>query len=201
MEQSPRQQRHADVKAAILQAARAAILEHGPERFSLRDVARRSGYSPAGLYEYLSGKEDLVRAVAEESLAQLYAVLAHAGLDLPPAERLVALGLAYIRFAHQNPQHFMLIFARLPSQRVSLKVPPAPTSPYQVVLRTVQKGIEAGVFVVRPGIGAEEMAYGLWTMAHGMAILQQTHLRQFQADSATQDRRVLEVFVRGLGPA
>jgi AcrR family transcriptional regulator len=200
MEQRPRQQRHADVKAAILQAARAAILEYGPEHFSLRDVARRSGYSPAGLYEYFSGKEDLVRAVAKESLAQLYAVLAHARPDLSPDERLVALGLTYIRFARENPQHFMLIFARLPSQRVSLQEPPTSTSPYQVVLRTVQEGIEAGVLIVRPGIGVEEMAYGLWTMAHGMAMLQQTHLRQFQADSAIHDRRVLETFVQGLRP-
>jgi hypothetical protein len=44
------------------------------------------------------------------------------------------------------------------------------------------------------------MAYGLWTMAHGMGRLQQTHLRQFQAGSAIHDRRVLETFVQGLGP-
>jgi AcrR family transcriptional regulator len=196
--QRPRQQRHADMKVAILKAARDAILEHGPEHFSLRDVARRSGFSPAGLYEYFSGKEDLVAAVAEESLAQLYAVLAYAGRSLPPEERLVALGLAYIRFAHENPQHFMLIFARLPSQRVSPEQAPRPTSPYQVVLHTVQDGVDTGVFVVCPGFGVEEMAYGLWVMAHGMAMLQQTHLRQFQADSAAHDRRVLEVYVHGL---
>jgi hypothetical protein len=41
--QPPREQRHTDMKAAILLAAQEAILEHGPERFSLRNVARRSG--------------------------------------------------------------------------------------------------------------------------------------------------------------
>jgi hypothetical protein len=43
------------------------------------------------------------------------------------------------------------------------------------------------------------MAYGLWVTAHGMAMLQQTHLRQFNADFVDHDRRVLEVYVRGLG--
>jgi AcrR family transcriptional regulator len=193
-----REQRHADIKAAILLAAREAILEHGPERFSLRDVARRSGYSPAGLYEYFSGKDDLVAAVAEESMGQLHAALVRAERDTQPPERLVALGLAYVRFARENPQHFLLVFARLPSQRSSLAASPSAQSPYRVVLQAVQDGIDAGDFVTRPGFGVEEMAYGLWVTAHGMAMLQQTHLRQFEADFVDHDRRVLEVYVRGL---
>jgi AcrR family transcriptional regulator len=199
MSQPSRQQRHADAKAAILAAARAAILEHGPARFSLRDVARRSGYSPAGLYEYFSGKEDLVSAVAGESLAQLHAYLSHAAADRPPGQRLVELGLAYVRFAHANPQHFMLIFAQLPSRRTTLQAPPPSGSPYQLVLRAVQDGIDVGTFHTRADFGAEQIAYGLWALAHGMAMLQQTHLQQFQADFVAHDRRVLELFVAGLG--
>jgi AcrR family transcriptional regulator len=196
---TPRPQRHAEMKVAIVQAARAVILEAGPEHFSLREVARRSGYSPAGLYEYFSGKEDLVQAVANESLAQLYAALSYAARDLPPTERLIALGLAYVRFARDNPQHFMLTFARLPSQRTSLQVPPLKTSPYQLVVHTVQEGVDAAVFRVRPGFGVEEMAYGVWVMAHGMAMLQQTHLQHFQTDFVAHDRGVLEAFVHSLG--
>jgi len=200
MKQSTRKQRHAEMKAAILDAARAAILEHSPARFSLRDVARRSGYSPAGLYEYFSGKEDLVRAVADESLARLYASLSRAAADFAPAQRLVELGLVYVRFARENPQHFMLIFAQLPSRRTTLQVPPSGTSPYQLVLRATQDGIDTGVFAARPGFGAEQIAYGLWALAHGMAMLQQSHLQQFEADFVAHDRRVLEQFVAGLGP-
>jgi AcrR family transcriptional regulator len=198
--QPSRQERHGEIKAAILRAARAAILEQGPARFSLRDVARRSGYSPAGLYEYFSGKPDLVRAVADESLAQLHAYLSRAATDRSTAQRLVQLGLAYIRFARENPQHFMLIFTQLPSQRATLQVPPAGTSPYQLVIQAAQDGIDAGVFVARPGFGAEQIAYGLWAMAHGMAMLQQTHLQHFAADFEAHDWQVLEQFVAGLGP-
>ena len=199
MNQPSRQQRHVEMKVAIVQAARAAILEHGPARFSLRDVARRSGYSPAGLYEYFSGKDDLVRAVADESLAQLYASLSRATTGLPPGQRLVELGLAYVRFAHDNPQHFMLIFTQLPSRRTTLQTPTRSDSPYQLVLQAAQDGIDAGVFIARPGFGAEQIAYGLWALAHGMTMLQQTHLQQFEADFVAHDRRVLEQFVAGLG--
>lgn len=198
MKQPSRQERHVEMKVAILEAARAAILEHGPARFSLRDVARRSGYSPAGLYEYFSGKEDLIQAVADESLAQLHASLSRAAAGLPPAQRLVELGLAYVRFARDNPQHFMLIFTRLPSRRTTLQAPPSGTSPYQLVLQAVQDGIDARVFAASSGFGVEQIAYGLWALAHGMAMLQQTHLQQFQADFVAHDRRILEQFVAGL---
>lgn len=199
MKQSSRKQRHADMKAAILDAARAALLEHGPIQFSLRDVARRSGYSPAGLYEYFGGKEDLVHAVADESLAQLQAYLSRAAGDLAPAQRLVALGLAYIRFARENPQHFMLIFTRLPSRRTTLQVPPMGSSPYHLVVQAAQDGVDAAIFLTRPEFGVEQIAYSLWALAHGMASLQQTHLQQFQADFVSHDRMVLEQFVAGLG--
>src|SRR5262245_25868429 len=138
MKQPSRKQRHAEMKAAIQDAARAVILEQGPAHFSLREVARRSGYSPAGLYEYFSGKEDLVHAVADESLAQLYASLSRAAAGLPPVQRLVELGLAYIRFAHENAHHFLLIFTRLPSRRTTLQAPAQRSSPYQLVLQAAQ---------------------------------------------------------------
>jgi hypothetical protein len=67
------------------------------------------------------------------------------------------------------------------------------------VLRAAQDGIDAGVLVASPGFGAEQIAYGLWCLAHGMAMLQQTHLQQFQADFVAHDRRVLEQFVAGFG--
>lgn len=66
-------------------------------------------------------------------------------------------------------------------------------------VKLVAEGVDAGAFVVRPGFGVEEMAYGVWVMAHGMAMLQQTHLQQFQADFEAHDRQVLETFVHGLG--
>jgi hypothetical protein len=126
---------------------------------------------------------------------------APAGRDTQPPERLVALGLAYIRFARENPQHFLLVFARLPSQRSSLAVSPSAESPYRVVLQAVQDGIESGDFVARSRFGVEEMAYGLWATAHGMAMLQLTHLCQFNADFLDHDRRVLDIYVRGLEQA
>ena len=197
-EYTPRQRRHADTKQAILRAARALIVEKGPGQISLREIARRIEHSPAGLYEYFGSKEEIVAAVAAESLEQLSMRLRRVPEDLPPARRLVELGLAYIDFAQHNPEHFMLVFTQLPSGRTSLQGPIGADSPYQIVLRAAQEGIDSGVFAAQTGEGSEQIAYGLWALAHGMAMLQRTHLRQFTADFSSADRHALEAFARGL---
>ena len=190
-----RRQRHIETKQAILQAARTLILEKGAEKLSLREIARRIGYSPAGLYEYFGSKEEIVAAVAAEGFELLHADLTRIPTSLPPTQRLVAIGLAYVRFAQQHPEDFMLIFSRLPSGRTSLQTPAGANSPYQIVLQAIQDGVDTGALPV--GSDVEEMAYSLWALAHGMAMLQQTHLRDFQADFPALDQRVLEALVQG----
>jgi AcrR family transcriptional regulator len=48
-----------DTRAEILAAARAAFVEEGDERPSLRGIARRAGVDPALVHHYLKGKADL----------------------------------------------------------------------------------------------------------------------------------------------
>lgn len=198
MEHRSRRERHADTRVAILAATRALILEKGVAALALREVARRTGYSPASLYEYFSGKEDLVGAVAAEALEQLAVALRAVPAHLPPRQRVVEVGLAYVAFAHRNPEQFLLIFDRLPSGRSSLQQPPGERSPYRFLLDAVQAALDSGEFGVREGLGLEEIAYGVWAFVHGMATLQQTHLRQHDANFAAIDRLVLEAFVHGL---
>jgi len=200
MEQRTRRERHEETRVAILDATRALILEKGVAGLALREVARRAGYSPASLYEYFSSKEDLVGTVAAEALERLAATLRAVPEDLPARQRLVELGMAYVGFARQHTEHFLLIFSRLPSGRASLHQPPRSSSPYQIVLHAIQNAIDSGALMSQEGYGVEQIGYHLWALAHGMATLQQTHLRQFNADFATLDRRALESFVQGLEP-
>ena len=57
-------------KTLILEAARQQIVEDGLDSLSVRSVAKRAHYSPAGLYRHFSSIEqlrgDLTRQVAEE---------------------------------------------------------------------------------------------------------------------------------------
>src|SRR5678815_2409786 len=85
-----------------------AIAEDGPDGFTLRDVARRAGVSPAAPYRHFEDKEQLLAAVAAECAdrlaATVEAAVAEAGEHALARFRHV--GMAYVRFAHENPEHF-----------------------------------------------------------------------------------------------
>lgn len=193
-----RERRQQKTKQAILQAARELINEYGAEGLSLRAIARRIDYSPAGLYEYFDSKHQIIEAVCGEGIERLRAYLKSVPTNLSPAERLLEMGLAYLKFARREPEHFMLIFTTVPSERISFDDPFPPDSPYKILLEAVQAAIDAGEFNLPEGIELKQVAYSLWSLVHGMAMLQQTQFRHGQVDFETINRWALEVFARGL---
>lgn len=195
---TPRQRRYHKTKATILQAAQEIIAEKGLDGLSLRELARRIDYSPSGLYEYFNSKEDIVAAVRAEGLGLLRDYLNRVPVDLIPSERLVQLGLAYLEFAHDRPEHFRLIFSYLTSNRDTFNEPADDGSPYSMLLQAVRAAIEAEELTPRDDYSLEEIAYSLWSLVHGMAMLRQTHLHHFQADFDAIQRRTLQIFAEGL---
>lgn len=55
-------------RADILKAATAIFIEYGYENTSMKHVMEAAGVSRGGLYQYFSNKEDLFRAIMEQSL-------------------------------------------------------------------------------------------------------------------------------------
>lgn len=195
---TPRQRRHNKTKENILQAAQELIAERGSDGLSLRELARRIDYSPSGLYEYFHSKDELVAAICTEGLERLNDYLTSIPADQPPMERLFQMGLAYLDFARQNPEHFRLIFTDLVAPAAPLDEPTTVEGdPYQTLLQTVQAAIEADEISPQPGYGLYEIAYSLWALVHGMAVLEQTHLQRIQADFDAIHRHTLEIFAAG----
>lgn len=63
-------QEHRDARRAqILRAAAACFERKGYQRTTMADIIRESGLSAGAIYVYFTGKRDIVRAVAEESLS------------------------------------------------------------------------------------------------------------------------------------
>lgn len=195
---TPRQRRYVKIKATILQAAQEIIAEKGLDGLSLRELARRIDYSPSGLYEYFNSKDEIVTAIRAEGQELMWDYLNRVPVELAPAERLVKMGLAYLEFAQDHPDHFRLIFSQLTAERNSFNEQVDETLPYHLLLRAVQAVIETGDLTPNQDYNLQEIAYSLWSLVHGMAMLRQTHLRYFQADFEAIHRRTLQVFAEGL---
>lgn len=180
-----------------MDAARLIIAEKGPQGFSMRTLADRIDYSPAGLYEYFTSKENIIQTLSTQGHQMLRDHLLLVDQGLPPAEYLQALGLAYIEFALSNPDYYLLMFAHPPAP-VQAERMVSESSSYPVLLQAIQKGIEAGVFKPREGFGLQEMAYAAWAMVHGIAMLRTTFLKGFPIPFESVDRESLSAFGRGL---
>jgi AcrR family transcriptional regulator len=94
-------------------AALALIAEGELGTFSLREVARRAGVTPAAPYHHFKDKTALLAAVAEEGFVALRGRLEAALAPIPPAEirgRFAALSRAYLMFARAHPAHYRVMF-------------------------------------------------------------------------------------------
>src|SRR5438034_11365227 len=84
-----------ELRQAILAAAGELFLEQGYERFSLRKVAERVGYSPTTIYLYFRDKDDLLFTVVDEGFERFSQQLAAAAESQEDDwERLISLGRA-----------------------------------------------------------------------------------------------------------
>lgn len=118
--------------AELRRAALDELREHGAVALSLRRVARRMGMSPAGLYRYVSSREELLTwliadaydDLADHLLAATGApdeercdpdapapgVPVVAGEDADVADRMRAVALAYRAWSVAYPNRFALLF-------------------------------------------------------------------------------------------
>jgi AcrR family transcriptional regulator len=207
-ELSPRERRYQRTQQAILSAARALVAEGGADKLSIRAIADRIDYSPAGLYEYFGSKEEIIAALCWEGHRTLKRYMDQVPLTLAPDEYIVELGISYIRFAVQNPDYFLLIFTTMgtrpdfegevaggpPNEMMS------EDSSFPVLLKGVARAAEAGTIHLLRDLGLMETAYAFWSIVHGAAMLRVTYLHQLKADFDRADQLMLAAFVRGMGP-
>lgn len=198
----PRERRHQRTKQAILDAAKEIITQKGIDGLSLRGIARAIDYSPAGLYEYFASKEDIICSVADEGHIRLRNRMAGVNVDQDPVEHLCQLGHAYLSFAEENPDYFILMFTTLPqfdlSERKDVGDMMGTESAFPVLISAVQRGVDLGVFKTREGFGVMEMAFSAWFEIHGLAMLRLTQLSKMPIDFAQLSEVMMRNSARGL---
>lgn len=196
---SVREERHEATREKILKAALELIDRDGVNKFSLRAVARKVKYSPAGLYEYFDNKDDLINSLCQLADNKLASYLSRVSVDDHPYHTyMVEMGLAYIRFAREEPSYFRLGLVTQASKRESIVAPADEEGAYSVLLGGVQMGIEQGYFVSQESFGAEQISYTLWSIVHGMAMLQTSYLTGFETNFQQTDREALQRVISGL---
>ena len=97
--------------AEIKEAALAQLAELGPGALSVRGIARAIGMSPAGIYRYFDGLDDLITELITDAYDDLSDAIAAGSSGTGPAvERMRGAMLSYRQWCIEHPNRFLLIF-------------------------------------------------------------------------------------------
>lgn len=207
---TPRERRAQRTRDAILEAARQIISKKGVEALSIRSIADAIDYSPAGLYEYFGSKEEIILAVVGQGFARFTRALQAVDAQLPAREYARDIGLAYIDFAVNNPEFFLLMFTTAPLADLFLDAkqrPPDQTSAaeglkaepsFAVLYHAIERCVTEGIFPARAGYGVFEMALTAWSHVHGIAMLRVTNFRHVPVDFRPIELAGLDVLFAGM---
>src|ERR1700757_4075247 len=101
-----------DTRSRVKKVALQLFAEQGYEKTSLREIAERLGVTKAALYYYFKSKEDIVRSLVEDYMAEIDELIAWAKDQPRSAEtraeivrrylEIIVNGTAVFRLLHQN---------------------------------------------------------------------------------------------------
>ena len=171
----------AEVRAKIVDAARGLFLKHGFEAVSLRKIAEAIGYTAPGLYTHFKDKSEILSEMCRQDFSALAKVFNRLGRVEDPVERIYRIGMTYIKFANEHPDHYRFMF--MTPQLDKLAPPTADDlatmndpdqDAYAFLLKTVEEAMAQGAFR-KELTDADLLTQTLWAAVHGAASIQITH--------------------------
>jgi AcrR family transcriptional regulator len=152
-------------RQAIIDAARALLVEGGIEAVSLRRVAAALGVTAPALYAHVTDKSDLLRALAAQE-AQRVVERFEAIPETDSIARMRAQGRTYVAYAKENPALFKALFLVRPDIRSPTAAEAVATKAYEAAAACVFEAAEAGLLGT---VDPELAALTIWTASHGVA--------------------------------
>jgi AcrR family transcriptional regulator len=202
------EEEQAEIRARVVQVAREIYDADGYTAVTMRNVARRIGYSPAALYRYFDNHLALVRSVWQDAV-ELMQAEARQAADAAgtPIGKIRALMRSYADFARNHPAAFRSTFMQvsIPGADGDLfnaegslpAIDPRRGTAYQPLREATAAAIAAGELVDRD---PDLVAQTIWGAMHGVVALE-FNFGQFPLED--WDCRVdaaMEVVLRGLRP-
>lgn len=189
-------------RALILDAARSAFFELGLDGASLREIAKRAGYTPGAIYSYFANLEEIYGALLGESLQRLNQTVeaaAPCGGSSSAIDVLRAKADAFYVFYRDNPKELDLgfyLFDGMKPRGLTPELDQALNAQLMAALRPVQIQLEA------LGLGADDAVVETSAMfAHivGVLVLNNTgRIRLFRQNPDLLFERYMDSLMRRL---
>jgi AcrR family transcriptional regulator len=179
-----------ELKEACVFAAREFIAEHGVERLSLRDVARRLGVSHQAPYRHYPSRDHLLAEVIRRCFASFANYLdAREAFDDARLD-LESLGKQYLTYAASHPLEYRLMFSTpWPDALTELGLEQDATHAFDV-LRRVLRRIHGADAAARTRVDLDAMF--IWSNMHGLAAISQSNVMKHLSLARGVSKRVSE---------
>jgi AcrR family transcriptional regulator len=156
---------HGSLRDALISGALELIGERGPTGFTLIEAARRAGVSSAAPYRHFASREDLLAEIGTIAYGQLAQALIRAQkYRKTTAEKIAAMGSAYVTFAIAEPASFDVLF----NSGIDKTAYPQLLEAGDAVLALVTDASIDFTGARRSGV---TLAISCWAIAHGHAVL------------------------------
>ena len=122
------QNENKETRQHLLECAKREFLEKGYMKASLRNICKEAGVTTGALYFFFKDKEDLLAALVEEPLRQLYAIMEeHYATEMHNEDQVAQLDIAddgdleasrqIIRQMYANREAFLLLLTKSQGSR------------------------------------------------------------------------------------
>ena len=149
---------HGDLRRVLIEAGIGRLRAAGVGGLTLRGVARVAGVSATAPYRHFADKDALLAAIAAEGFERLQVAVETADTGARGMEALRAQGVAYVRFAREEPALFRLMFGTAVARNN-----PSAGAAFGVLRNRITALV--------PADRAEIAALSAWSMVHGLASL------------------------------
>jgi AcrR family transcriptional regulator len=161
---------HGNLRRALLDEAVATIRAGGVGALTLREIGARVGVSRTALYRHFADKRALLSAVATEGFRTLRQELVTSWEEGGRGDDAFrAMGVAYIRFAANNPSHYRVMFGGfVDPQAQDPELGAEAEGAFQALVDSIVALQQARILHTDD---TRLMSRYVWALVHGMAML------------------------------
>jgi AcrR family transcriptional regulator len=160
-----------ELRTALIDEAGRLLQREGAAAVTLRRLARATGTSTTAVYTLFGDKSGLMEQMYIEGFQRLTQTVTGRAATADPVDDLFHMGLAYRRAAVRSPHLYELMFSRpVPGFRPSTDALTVARQSLKPLVEAVARCIRVGRF--RNTASAEEAAYHLWALGHGLVELE-----------------------------
>ena len=158
-----------------MDVARSVLIKHGYHGLSMERIAAKVEYSKGTIYNHFANKEEIIVALAIETVAKRLEMFKQAAQFKGPSRfRMLAVGQAAEKFVRDYPDFFTLEqILQLPSVRQKIserrqhEINSIEVLCMDIVAGVVRDAVAAEDLVLGQNVTPEKLVFGLWSLTYG----------------------------------